>query len=237
MSRILTIAGLFLTVAYLAMLIVVFGNRLPDLKTQPLNEVGDFLAGAFGPLAILWLVLGFLQQGIELRINTRALQLQAEELKNSVAQQQALVEVAKQQFNTEWELLQHERARIAQSLLPIIVFEGFGAEHHGTGVSVFQLPVRNVGHTVTNVRFALSGQIKRLEPSGISHWQPDHKIKLVFSFEHGKAEDCSLLVRYTDVYGKDGRQEYALTADLTGQYPKITVNPYPQRETLTPDGV
>jgi hypothetical protein len=30
-----------------------------DLKQLSLNELGDFLAGAFGPLALFWLVLGF----------------------------------------------------------------------------------------------------------------------------------------------------------------------------------
>jgi hypothetical protein len=57
------------------------------------NELGDFLAGAFGPLAIFWLVLGFLQQGEELQHSVRALQLQAEELKHSVDAQRELVAI------------------------------------------------------------------------------------------------------------------------------------------------
>lgn len=58
-----------------------------------LNEKGDALAGIFAPLAFLWLVFGYLQQGQELKQNTKALKLQAEELKNSVEQQKQLVEV------------------------------------------------------------------------------------------------------------------------------------------------
>lgn len=43
---------------------------------QPLGDMGDFLDGAFAPLAFLWLVLGlFLQQG-ELAANNRAIQRQ-----------------------------------------------------------------------------------------------------------------------------------------------------------------
>jgi len=56
-----------------------------------LNELGDFLAGTMAPLAIFWLVLGFLQQGDELKQNTEALKLQAEELRQSVEQQKELV--------------------------------------------------------------------------------------------------------------------------------------------------
>lgn len=64
-----------------------------------LNELGDFLAGTFGPVAFLWLVLGFLQQGRELKLSTDALQLQAEELKNSVTQQSIMAEAAVHQID------------------------------------------------------------------------------------------------------------------------------------------
>jgi len=73
------------------------------------NEWGDFLAGSFAPLAFLWLVLGYLQQGDELRLSTDALRLQAEELKNSVEQQRELVEVSRQQVESEREALAFER--------------------------------------------------------------------------------------------------------------------------------
>lgn len=55
------------------------------------NEVGDFLAGVFGPLAFLWLVFGYYQQGEELKHSVKALKLQAEELRNSVEQQREMV--------------------------------------------------------------------------------------------------------------------------------------------------
>jgi hypothetical protein len=67
--------------------------RWESVKALELNALGDFFAGAFGPLAILWLVLGYLQQGDELKQNTEALRLQAAELANSVKQQQKLVEL------------------------------------------------------------------------------------------------------------------------------------------------
>lgn len=52
-------------------------------ELMPLNEWGDFLAGIFAPLAFFWLVLGYYQQGEELRQNTEALQLQQQEMKAS----------------------------------------------------------------------------------------------------------------------------------------------------------
>lgn len=53
-----------------------------ELPTQ-LNAVGDFLAGAFAPLAFLWLVFGFYQQGQGLKQNSKALKMQAIELKKT----------------------------------------------------------------------------------------------------------------------------------------------------------
>jgi hypothetical protein len=50
------------------------------------EQFATTLSGAFAPLAFLWLVLGFMQQGEELRHSAEALRLQSEELRNSVEQ-------------------------------------------------------------------------------------------------------------------------------------------------------
>ncbi|MCI1022139.1 hypothetical protein HWD96_07835 [Pseudomonas putida] len=107
--------GAALTLAYVAVVLPIIWGRVDTLLTMPLNEVGDFLAGAFGPLAILWLVLGFLQQGEELRQNTKAVEfqgdeiklsreallMQAEELKNSVEQQSIMAAAATAQMDAQ----------------------------------------------------------------------------------------------------------------------------------------
>jgi hypothetical protein len=95
MGRVLAIIGIALTVVYALFAWWLVGDRIQTLQTMDLNEVGDFLAGAFGPVTILWLVLGFFQQGIELRQGTTALNLQAAELRNSVAQQCEMVAAQK----------------------------------------------------------------------------------------------------------------------------------------------
>lgn len=67
---------------------------------QP-NEFGDFLAGVFAPLAFFWLVLGFYQQGEELRASVDALTLQSEEMRNSVEQQRLLAEATREQVDRD----------------------------------------------------------------------------------------------------------------------------------------
>jgi hypothetical protein len=98
------------TAAYAGVLLilaafVIFGEKGLDsfLEMKP-NEVGDLLAGIAGPLAFIWLVYGYFfqgiairQQGEELKQNTKALHLQAKELKNSVEQQREVALAANKQ--------------------------------------------------------------------------------------------------------------------------------------------
>lgn len=84
--RTLTRWGIWGTALYLGALLGygVFAGR--DFTKLTPNEVGDFLAGAFAPLAFLWLVLGYRMQALELEQNSKALRQQAEEMRNAVEQ-------------------------------------------------------------------------------------------------------------------------------------------------------
>ena len=87
--RRLPIIGLALSAAYVAALVVylfVQGQNPADLR---LNELGDFLGGVASPLAFLWLVLGFFQQSREIRLSSRALHLQASEMRASREERRA----------------------------------------------------------------------------------------------------------------------------------------------------
>ncbi len=113
------------------------------------NEWGDFLAGSFAPLAFLWLVLGYLQQGDELRLSTDALRLQAEELKNSVQQQRDLVEISRQQVESERETLAYERRLREELSKPSFLVFGAGGSFHGNGYSTYNISISNSGHDAT----------------------------------------------------------------------------------------
>ena len=101
--------GIWVTGLYLLTLaIYTCLQRHAVLAMEP-NEMGDALAGAASPLAFLWLVLGYLQQGEELRQNTAALNLQAKELRDSVEQQRALVEATNRQHAFDLERSEQQR--------------------------------------------------------------------------------------------------------------------------------
>lgn len=79
--------GIALTAAYFLAVTIFTALNWFDFKMLKLNELGDFFAGVIGPIALLWLVFGYIQQGHELKQGTLALNLQATELKRSVDQQ------------------------------------------------------------------------------------------------------------------------------------------------------
>ena len=70
-----------LTVFYIAVILFLRGNDAWELlRTGRLNELGDFLAGFFTPLAFGWLVYGYLQQSKELRLQREELSLTRNQL-------------------------------------------------------------------------------------------------------------------------------------------------------------
>lgn len=71
-----------LTVSSICLIFILYNMyALPEFASLKLNEKGDFIAGILSPLGFMWLIYGYIQQGQELKLNTEALQIQAEELK------------------------------------------------------------------------------------------------------------------------------------------------------------
>ena len=72
--------GLLLTFLWLGTAVLYVATQMgwAGFLRQPLGDMGDFLDGAFAPLAFLWLVLGLFLQQRELMENNRAIQRQYE---------------------------------------------------------------------------------------------------------------------------------------------------------------
>ncbi|MEM8536224.1 MAG: hypothetical protein AAGF56_00025 [Pseudomonadota bacterium] len=116
--RSLSMIGGVLTGCYVVFVGWVIQHNWTDFAELAPNEWGDFFAGSLGPLAIFWLVLGFVQQGRELRHSVEALNLQAEELRKSVEQQQAMVKITEQQLELEIQMRDKEHQLAANRALP-----------------------------------------------------------------------------------------------------------------------
>lgn len=110
-GRWLYIAGGALTLIYLAALAWYSVGRWAEIRVMQPNNLGDFLSGSFSPLAFAWLVLGFIQQGIELRQNSTALLLQAEELRTAAMHAGAMVELQRKDFELRIQELEEARKK------------------------------------------------------------------------------------------------------------------------------
>jgi len=130
-GRRLGAVGLLGTVIWVAavLLFISWRGAWDKFLTLDLNLVGDFVAGVTAPLAFWWLVLGYFQQGIELRQNVEALERQSEETANLVSQAQVQAEAIKANelharrdtFFRLAELLLNEQSTILNSLIALCV--------------------------------------------------------------------------------------------------------------------
>lgn len=93
--------GWILTIFWLTIIILLLITKPIPLT---LNEMGDFIAGVFSPLAFLWVVVGYYQsqqalviQAEELNQNTKALSAQVDEMKKTTdIQEKQLLEMRQQ---------------------------------------------------------------------------------------------------------------------------------------------
>jgi hypothetical protein len=146
----LTIIGIVLTLLYLGAFGYFSNLHFSAFENLKPNEWADFLAGAFAPLAFLWLVLGFMQQGHELRQSAHALFLQSEELRNSVEQQRALVEATREQIEFDRDALQHAQEERQRRRLPQLRAHQSGGITSGVDITR-NIQIENYGTSCTNV--------------------------------------------------------------------------------------
>ncbi len=80
--------GLGLTTFWMLLAIIYISSVIgwANFSLLPAEEMGNFLEGAFAPLAFLWLVIGYFLQQKELEQNTEALRAQAVEISRSAEQ-------------------------------------------------------------------------------------------------------------------------------------------------------
>lgn len=80
--------GLTVTTTWLVLLSLYVSNGIgwTNIGNAPIQTLGNFLEGAFAPLAFLWLVIGYFLQKKELMQNTDAIKMQYVEIQKSAEQ-------------------------------------------------------------------------------------------------------------------------------------------------------
>ena len=198
--------GFGLTAAYLAPMLIYSFVELPHMKAMKPDEFATFLSGAFAPLAFLWLVLGFRQQGDELQNSARALWLQGEELRNSVEQQRQLVEVSREQLESELEKRRANEAAAESDARPRIVLTKGSSSTSGE-TSTFYYSVSTAGPTCTGLCIYINGNLYKRMPV----FQAGDTQRLAIEFvKMSEVRNQEVEIKYVDMRGKEGKATYQI---------------------------
>lgn len=213
----LTKIGLAITAGWMVVLVVYVAEMWGALLAMKPDAFATFLGGAFAPMAFLWLILGYLQQGEELRHSVEALRLQSEELKNSVEQQRELVAATREQLDHERQMVERDR----QSSSPLFRLEPHGTRSNGVMITQ-EFLIMNVGNRCTNATVTIapdgfkriypafdSGQVERADLSfGKTEEIPEQKIRITYRNVHGLSENTEFkLVPSKDAAGANVYKE------------------------------
>lgn len=166
----MSIFGIIITILYVGTVVFFRGSSLPELKTMPLNEFGDFFAGVFGPLMLFWLILGYIQQQKELRQNTKALELQADELRKSVEQHKELVAATREQVQADLKALEIEQIRAVRESQPVFKVVNAGWSQKQGSEKTFNISIINSGPSASGVKFSSVPVLKQIESSALVHY-------------------------------------------------------------------
>ncbi len=208
--------GVGLTAAYLIVIVIISVSNWLEFSSLRPNEWGDFLAGAFGPLAIFWLVLGFFQQGHELRHSVQALELQAEELKNSVEQQRAMVSITERQLNLDIEVRTEQNKLAVSENLPY--FQAMAKGNSGAGgkpsTRKYSYNLTNIGADAATVKLALNTEDVSLGPKQFSY-TPKQTIRDFYLTTIGgpnfpETSKITLTVDCENIRGQTRRQVFSI---------------------------
>lgn len=168
-------------------------------EPMKLNEIGDFLAGFFSPIAFLWLIIGYFQQGEELKLNTKALELQVNELRLSVEQQKELVEVTRADMLLSKE--SHEREKAKEIRLSQPFFSLHTSNYNGSSHAIHSLEatLTNHGNEATSLKLSCSkGEILESEISVISRGDAR---QIHFLFPNEPVDSFLTSIEYCDGLG------------------------------------
>lgn len=144
------------TSLYVVFFVCLSVSNWTDFSSLKLNELGDYLAGVFGPLALFWVVIGYFQQGEELRSSTTELARSVDALKRQA-------DTAQKRYDAEQAARDLEQERYKRDISPnfkltVVDF----SDNAGVRVGEFQLVNRGAAAREVEVKVHEVDQVERI---------------------------------------------------------------------------
>lgn len=202
--------GWTLTVLWLVTIVAYIWSGWSTFISLGFNEKGDFVAGAFAPLAFLWLIIGYFQQGEELKQNTLALELQAKELRNSVEQQSKIAKSTEDQ-------VRHLIEQSESNQQPHFLNLGANLKKHSEHDWTYILEFRNIGKLAIDVRVQVTPAVFEVSPNFLDEFRPDTWYTIKLNVDPAKIDShiqCLMLTFiYADINGRFKSAEFIAEFD------------------------
>ena len=183
--------------------------RLEDVRVMTLNEWGDFLAGLAAPIALLWVVIGYFQHGEEIRLNTKVLKLQQEELRRQVE------ETATLRGTRRGKRRQLRIVRFTKLWQPNRTLPRREASSGGSSPYDCVLNLVNRGATATEIKLHSEGP-HELAFSPLARWETDHRSELPLRLAQG--EELEYLIRFRLEYTDRLHEKRTIECELWENY-------------------
>ena len=178
------------------------------------NEWGDWAAGIAAPLAFLWLVLGYMQQGAEISENTR-------ELARSVDAQNRLVGAAEKQAAAAALATSSNAYATVLTFQPTITLLNVELE------GAISANLRNDGRWCYEVKPHITNANYAVRPAVLEAWGPGLNQVFYFDVPPDRDIDFEVAFDYLDVFGNQQRVEFRCYREqrktgvrVIGFYPK-----------------
>ncbi|MFC6166014.1 hypothetical protein [Acinetobacter terrestris] len=181
--------GIGITVVWLAVIVAfwIFGGLE---SPSSLNELGDFLAGIFAPVAFFWLILGYVQQGKQNNLNSEAIKFQMEAMNNAI---KPILQILQTKYLSKNEYTK-ELSTPKIELIP--------AAH-------IHFVLKNIGWKAVNIRFVDKDDQAEIYRCNTSILDTDKEIELKFELKEHEFRSLQysgdvcipLKLIFTNVYG------------------------------------
>lgn len=218
----LKVTGLIVTALWLVIAGAYSHQNWTKVSALDPEDLATFLGGVFAPLAFLWLVLGYFQQGEELRHSVEALRLQAVELRNSVEQQRELVNATRDQIEHERSVSYANEQAAAQAAAPL-----FRLQTHTTHTDQLlitrQYLLKNLGTPVRDVKIVMEPNDVKIEQVLMSE---GHVVYIDVRHPQHQPVKQRVTISYRDARNVAGQVAFEIPIKQVAGYGNTTGDPY-----------